>query len=622
MLLTVFGSDDRVLETTTTSPPYSAISKIVSTFPDGSVIPYSGALIDSYHVLTSGSAVYEAGHGGWAKSVEVIPGQNGTDQPFWHAYAVYERTYDGWSQDNNYEDNIGFLTLDRNIGESANHLGIEARSDQALSSDYMNLDGYPGDRSGGAQLYHAYGPVATVSTNTIGLNGLVDADPNELGGPIYRYNSTTGTYNIDAVFAGANSSYNYGARITTSRFNDIQNWIDQDNNGDSSGGQGLSLGGDSKIPADSANLLDYDAVHGSRYDSFQPSSVHAGDLFTGGINVTNKGQAAGVPFSVSFYAVPASDPDPAAHAASAGYLIRTVPAPPVNPGGFFNAMVSSFPFPSNIPPGDYHFAWTINTAGTNGSDFSDQPNGALTNTTLTVLAPPGGGTDTTISGLVPAGGGTDPGTGTTQTTTTTPAGGTQNPGSQTSLAQGGSGSTSTTTTGGTQGTGSQSNPTTQGGTTTSSSQTGSAQGSSNQGTTTTATSGGTTSSSSTQTGGTQTTNTNTTKSSGTTSSASTQTGGTQTTTTTNSGGTTNSSSTQTSTTQGTTTTKSGSSSSTQTSTTTKSGGTTSTSSQSTPKIPILNSILPKAVRPGKHKAVHLAVVPKPKPKPKPKHAHR
>jgi len=48
----------------------------------------SGAIIDEFHVLTCGHNVYLHDNGGWASSVEVIPGMDGSYEPFGSAMVV------------------------------------------------------------------------------------------------------------------------------------------------------------------------------------------------------------------------------------------------------------------------------------------------------------------------------------------------------------------------------------------------------------------------------------------------------------------------------------------------------------------------------------------------------
>ena len=62
--------------------PFSAIVKLDITYPDGEDFVGTGAMIDSYHVLTAGHVVYSNTHGGWATSITAIPELHGASEPF------------------------------------------------------------------------------------------------------------------------------------------------------------------------------------------------------------------------------------------------------------------------------------------------------------------------------------------------------------------------------------------------------------------------------------------------------------------------------------------------------------------------------------------------------------
>src|SRR5262249_4668003 len=69
--------------------PFTSIVKLVMTFPDNKVFVGSGAMIDSFHVLTAGHVTYSYADGGWARSIKVIPEMNGTYQPYGYAWTTY-----------------------------------------------------------------------------------------------------------------------------------------------------------------------------------------------------------------------------------------------------------------------------------------------------------------------------------------------------------------------------------------------------------------------------------------------------------------------------------------------------------------------------------------------------
>ncbi|NGX32409.1 MAG: Extracellular metalloprotease [Candidatus Anoxychlamydiales bacterium] len=78
----------------------------------------SGAIIDEFHVLTAGHNVYLHDNGGWASSVEVVPGMDGTYKPFGSAMVTDMRSYTGWTQDEMDEHDWAILTLDTKIHET------------------------------------------------------------------------------------------------------------------------------------------------------------------------------------------------------------------------------------------------------------------------------------------------------------------------------------------------------------------------------------------------------------------------------------------------------------------------------------------------------------------------
>jgi len=71
----IVGTDDRKRVTNTRVRPYSTIATLIVQFPDGSRPGLcTGSLIASDALLTAGHCVYSVKHGGWARSMRVIPG--------------------------------------------------------------------------------------------------------------------------------------------------------------------------------------------------------------------------------------------------------------------------------------------------------------------------------------------------------------------------------------------------------------------------------------------------------------------------------------------------------------------------------------------------------------------
>ena len=63
--------------------------------------------------MTAGHCVYSHSHGGWAQSIEVIPGMNGAVRPYGSAVSTSFRSVTGWtgSPSGNPEFDYGAIIL-------------------------------------------------------------------------------------------------------------------------------------------------------------------------------------------------------------------------------------------------------------------------------------------------------------------------------------------------------------------------------------------------------------------------------------------------------------------------------------------------------------------------------
>ncbi|MBL8170328.1 MAG: serine protease [Acidobacteria bacterium] len=215
----VIGNDDRVRISPTTSFPWRAMTKLRMTFPSGRSFICSGAMIAAKYTLTAGHCVFSHGEGGWATTIEVIPGLDGSYKPYGSAYAVYMRSYQGWTRDRDSNYDFGLITLDRSIGNSTGWFGYASYA--SVNGLTANLGGYPGDLDNGLRLYYHSGPITSSTTDRVYYS--IDTAGGQSGSSVYRINN--GSRYVFAVHTTGYGTYNGGTRITSARFSNLQSWI-------------------------------------------------------------------------------------------------------------------------------------------------------------------------------------------------------------------------------------------------------------------------------------------------------------------------------------------------------------------------------------------------------------
>jgi len=358
----VFPPDDRERVTSTSSFPWRTICKLYITAQNGSRYIGSGAIIDNFHVLTCGHCVYLHDAGGWADEIKVVPGKNGDDEPFGHAYTTYMRSYTGWTQSEMFEHDWAVLTLDRSIGDFTGWMGRQtADSSSSIYTGVLNTAGYPGDLDYGENLYR----VSDDGDRADEYNHWywMDTVGGQSGSPVWRYDGsnryilTVHAYSyIDGVDA------NFGTRLNSDKYDQINTWLSDDS---------------STLPNDKAELSE-----GDSYSSFSTTYVVSGQTnFEIYCDVKNSGTATASSFSVNFYAsedliIFTSD-----------YLIGTTDISILQPFNTINADWSGI-FPSSVPEGYYYIGMIIDSENSIDELNENNNNGIISYTRIEVESPP------------------------------------------------------------------------------------------------------------------------------------------------------------------------------------------------------------------------------------------
>ena len=225
---TIFPPDDRQRITNTDEYPWGSISKLYITAADDTTWMGSGAIIDEFHVLTAGHNVYLHDNGGWASSVEVVPGMDGTYEPFGSAMVTDMRSYTGWTQDEMDEHDWAVLTLDTKMGDYTGWLGLQtANPSHSIYTGTVYTAGYPGDLDYGKRMYYASG--SGDSADEYNHWFWLDSAPGQSGSPVWTYDGSNRYIMSILAYSYENVTYpNFGTRINQDKFDQISIWLNED----------------------------------------------------------------------------------------------------------------------------------------------------------------------------------------------------------------------------------------------------------------------------------------------------------------------------------------------------------------------------------------------------------
>ena len=342
----------------------------------------SGAIIDSYHILTAGHCVYDfGGTNDWAYSIKVFPGRDNGDLPYNYAWATYAHSYTGWTNNGMTEHDWAVVALDRSIGDYTGWMGRQtAGYTSSIYNGAKNVAGYPGTPSGVATCptwanCQYYDGDNTHSTSEFNHWYSMDTSGGMSGGPVWRYTSDLNRYILTTHTCGtggcgvSGKGVNHGTRLNNDKYDRIFTWIAGDDV--------------ARPPADKADLLD----DGQSFSGFSPKTVAPGDNFSAWADVRNVGTAASGTFKVSFFASTNTT------ITTLDYFLGNATVSSINPFTWRNADALNFSFPASVPNGSYYVGWIIDRYSA-VNEFDESNNTSYkTAYKLTVQRPPDGGDD-------------------------------------------------------------------------------------------------------------------------------------------------------------------------------------------------------------------------------------
>ncbi|MEU6866179.1 endopeptidase [Streptomyces sp. NPDC046876] len=224
VLETVHGPDDRVQITDTTNYPWRAHASLLITAADNSQWIGTGWFIGPHTLATAGHVVHiknsgVPGRDGWVKSIQVMPGRNGTTLPFGSVTSTNFRSVTGWTSTGDENFDYGAIIIPTELGATTGWFGFGVWPDADLLKTSANISGYPGDKPPGTQWYDGRG---ISSVNPLKVFYDIDTFGGQSGSAVYRIHNG-GRYGI-AVHAYGGAVTNSGTRITKAVYDNLLLW--------------------------------------------------------------------------------------------------------------------------------------------------------------------------------------------------------------------------------------------------------------------------------------------------------------------------------------------------------------------------------------------------------------
>lgn len=241
VLESVIGVDmrERILETDL--DPWRMVCALRMSSASGGSAIGTGWLAGPRTIVTAGHCVHHQGFfNGWAQTIEVSAGRNGSEFPFKTITSTRFSSVDLWVNTADPDFDIGCIHLDEPLGEQVGWFAFGSLPPAQLEGHMVNISGYPGDRGNGTEQYFHANRVLHVGDRRVFYD--VDTFGGQSGAPVWIHETEDGPPVAVAIHAYGTGgtpfdlgiTANSAPRIIPEVFNQITAWVDQDNNGDGS----------------------------------------------------------------------------------------------------------------------------------------------------------------------------------------------------------------------------------------------------------------------------------------------------------------------------------------------------------------------------------------------------
>jgi glutamyl endopeptidase len=172
-------------------------------------------------VVTAGHCVFLHRHGGWAQTIEVVPGADGNQRPYGASIATSFRSVTGWTRRRRQATNYGAIILpaDNALGNLLGHFGFNCLSDHELFGLKLSLAGYPSDRAHATQWYQQR-LIEAVTARGLSYQSGTPGGPS--GAPLWHVRD--GQRYVVAIYTHGDGHGPAATRITPPVFQNLSAW--------------------------------------------------------------------------------------------------------------------------------------------------------------------------------------------------------------------------------------------------------------------------------------------------------------------------------------------------------------------------------------------------------------
>jgi V8-like Glu-specific endopeptidase len=218
----LIGSDDRIRIRDTAHFPWRPICSLKIRTGDGEFFYGTGWLIGPKTIITAGHCLFLPSMGGWAESIEIVPGHDGHERPYGTFTSTEFRTVRGWTDNLEQRFDYGAIQLPhgQDLGK-VGHFGYAVYDSASLLGAQLNVAGYPIDKPEGT-LWWAARKTKRVDRGRLSYD--IDTTGGQSGSPVWRLDPT-GRRLVVGIHTNGTRRANSATRITDDVFANLQRWV-------------------------------------------------------------------------------------------------------------------------------------------------------------------------------------------------------------------------------------------------------------------------------------------------------------------------------------------------------------------------------------------------------------